>query len=246
MKLQFFTLLIVVFSFASCQNERIINQNNNLDTDEDGILDAVDKCPKVKGPKENDGCPLKEITLGEIISPIDKGICLERPVQIKYTTSLGTNPFVYRSQITNLDKTETIVSDWTKELTIDIAENQLKGNTIYRLVIEVKDEKTKQTASYPSIQFHTKGEDVSLMEVLPSPVLKMPSKSGGVANETISWSGSENATYKVFINQEMVADNLEETTYKHNLTAGRYFVVIHAVDVNKNESSSQPYSFVVE
>lgn len=246
MKLQFFTLVIILLSFASCQSESSLIQNDDIDTDKDGILDTVDKCPKEKGPKENEGCPLKELKLGEITSPANKATCLANPIQITYTASEGANSLVYRSQITNADKTETIVSDWTSELTINIAENELKSNMVYNLTIEVKDEKTEQMASYPNILFHTKGEKSTLMEVLPSPVLSTPSQSGGIANEKIAWSGSENATYKVFINQEMVAENLEETSYTHNLTTGRYFVTIHSVDKNKNESSSQPYVFVVE
>lgn len=31
-----------------------------LDQDKDGVPDAIDKCPTVPGPKENDGCPVKE------------------------------------------------------------------------------------------------------------------------------------------------------------------------------------------
>ncbi len=37
-----------------------------LDTDGDGVPDAIDDCPTVPGPKENKGCPVKEITAQEI------------------------------------------------------------------------------------------------------------------------------------------------------------------------------------
>jgi len=32
-----------------------------LDTDKDGVPDAIDECPTVAGPKENKGCPVKEV-----------------------------------------------------------------------------------------------------------------------------------------------------------------------------------------
>ena len=37
-----------------------------IDTDGDGIADYLDKCPTVAGPKENQGCPVKEKTAEEI------------------------------------------------------------------------------------------------------------------------------------------------------------------------------------
>jgi len=37
-----------------------------LDQDNDGIVDAEDECPTVAGPKENNGCPVKEKTAEEI------------------------------------------------------------------------------------------------------------------------------------------------------------------------------------
>ncbi len=37
-----------------------------LDQDKDGVPDAIDECPTVAGPKENKGCPVKELTAEEI------------------------------------------------------------------------------------------------------------------------------------------------------------------------------------
>lgn len=37
-----------------------------LDQDNDGVADADDKCPTVAGPKENNGCPIKEKTAEEL------------------------------------------------------------------------------------------------------------------------------------------------------------------------------------
>jgi outer membrane protein OmpA-like peptidoglycan-associated protein len=37
-----------------------------IDTDKDGLFDAEDDCPTVAGPKENKGCPKKELTAEEI------------------------------------------------------------------------------------------------------------------------------------------------------------------------------------
>ncbi len=37
-----------------------------LDQDKDGLVDAEDDCPTVAGPKENKGCPKKELTAEEI------------------------------------------------------------------------------------------------------------------------------------------------------------------------------------
>ncbi len=46
-------------------------KNNETDTDADGITDAFDKCPDVKGSKENSGCPLPFIEGGDLaaVSP---------------------------------------------------------------------------------------------------------------------------------------------------------------------------------
>jgi OmpA-OmpF porin, OOP family len=37
-----------------------------LDTDKDGVIDAEDDCPTVVGPKDNKGCPVKEVTVETI------------------------------------------------------------------------------------------------------------------------------------------------------------------------------------
>ena len=37
-----------------------------IDTDKDGLFDEEDDCPTVAGPKENKGCPVKELTAEEI------------------------------------------------------------------------------------------------------------------------------------------------------------------------------------
>ena len=34
-----------------------------IDTDKDGVPDAIDECPTVAGPKDNKGCPVKEVTV---------------------------------------------------------------------------------------------------------------------------------------------------------------------------------------
>jgi len=39
------------------------------DTDKDGILDNVDKCPKVAGLKELNGCPAPKEVIKEVITP---------------------------------------------------------------------------------------------------------------------------------------------------------------------------------
>lgn len=50
---QFTLLLITATLFSSC----LLSQPD-VDTDKDGLLDAVDHCPKVAGPKSNNGCPV--------------------------------------------------------------------------------------------------------------------------------------------------------------------------------------------
>ena len=42
------------------------------DTDGDGIMDDVDKCPNEPGPKENDGCPDKDTDGDGIVDRLDK------------------------------------------------------------------------------------------------------------------------------------------------------------------------------
>ena len=41
-------------------------KNNETDTDADGVADAMDKCPEIKGSKENNGCPLPFIEGGDL------------------------------------------------------------------------------------------------------------------------------------------------------------------------------------
>ncbi len=40
-----------------------------VDTDGDGVPDYLDKCPTVAGPKENNGCPVVEKTVEEMVAP---------------------------------------------------------------------------------------------------------------------------------------------------------------------------------
>lgn len=43
-------------------------KNNLMDSDEDGITDAFDKCPNLKGSLENSGCPLPFVEGAELIN----------------------------------------------------------------------------------------------------------------------------------------------------------------------------------
>jgi len=36
-----------------------------LDQDKDGVIDAEDECPTIAGPKDNNGCPVKEVKVEE-------------------------------------------------------------------------------------------------------------------------------------------------------------------------------------
>ena len=43
-------------------------KNNKIDTDGDGVTDVLDKCPTVKGSKENSGCPYPFIDGSELVA----------------------------------------------------------------------------------------------------------------------------------------------------------------------------------
>ena len=43
-------------------------KNNKIDTDGDGVTDVLDKCPAVKGSKENSGCPYPFINGSELVA----------------------------------------------------------------------------------------------------------------------------------------------------------------------------------
>ncbi len=52
-------------------------RKRDKDTDGDGILDSVDKCPKVPGPKENNGCPWGDKDGDGLKDNVDK--CPDQP-----------------------------------------------------------------------------------------------------------------------------------------------------------------------
>lgn len=51
-----------------------------LDTDQDGIADAQDKCPTVKGVASNEGCPLVEPKVDTVAAIIAAPIVVAAPV----------------------------------------------------------------------------------------------------------------------------------------------------------------------
>lgn len=67
------TQLKVAYKLQTGKNKKPVKKevilptkNNEADSDEDGVADAVDKCPDVKGTKENSGCPLPFIEGAEL------------------------------------------------------------------------------------------------------------------------------------------------------------------------------------
>ncbi len=67
----------VAYSFAKKKKEKtpasviVVNKPKEADRDYDGVPDAVDKCPDVKGSTENNGCPFAFVEGGELtaVSP---------------------------------------------------------------------------------------------------------------------------------------------------------------------------------
>jgi outer membrane protein OmpA-like peptidoglycan-associated protein len=62
------TQLKIAYKLQSNKNKKTTEakvtlpvKNNETDTDGDGVADALDKCPNVKGSKENSGCPYRFI-----------------------------------------------------------------------------------------------------------------------------------------------------------------------------------------
>lgn len=49
-------------------NPSLPAKNNEIDTDGDGVTDVLDKCPAVKGSKENSGCPYPFIDGSELVA----------------------------------------------------------------------------------------------------------------------------------------------------------------------------------
>jgi len=58
----------VIDDLDTCPNVKGPKANKGCpypDTDNDGILDIYDKCPNVKGLAEHNGCPYKEVKVGD-------------------------------------------------------------------------------------------------------------------------------------------------------------------------------------
>jgi outer membrane protein OmpA-like peptidoglycan-associated protein len=53
------------------------------DTDQDGVLDKIDKCPKIAGPEENNGCPWPDTDGDTVVDKEDGCIDIAGPVENK-------------------------------------------------------------------------------------------------------------------------------------------------------------------
>ena len=43
-------------------------KSSSVDSDSDGVADKDDKCPQIKGSKENDGCPFPPIAGADVVA----------------------------------------------------------------------------------------------------------------------------------------------------------------------------------
>ncbi|TMM55957.1 hypothetical protein FEE95_15045 [Maribacter algarum] len=67
--------LTISLGSVSCTKDEVIPPVEVIDTDKDGIIDSLDKCPNEAAPGTSDGCPLNidggELELGEGLDPED-------------------------------------------------------------------------------------------------------------------------------------------------------------------------------
>ena len=65
----------LIFSFANSSNFLILGNNqieislldDDSDSDNDGVLDAIDSCPTEVGPDANNGCPWLGFLINEVL-----------------------------------------------------------------------------------------------------------------------------------------------------------------------------------
>lgn len=91
-------------------NVTINLQDDDADTDGDGILDSVDDCPNVAGPTSNNGCPFLGLLINEVnYDPADgiagdaNGDGTRDPLQDEFVELFNSNPSINISGYTLSD-----------------------------------------------------------------------------------------------------------------------------------------------